>query len=185
MRRLWCAAALAGLLLTSCAGIPRPESETDALVVGYFAVDYPDGFYDRPARTITTVRLDCANVTTGAEFWVTTSSDGYFYFLSTGGQHYEIKGFGFTLKDSGIPYTGGGTLSYKFATAPHSVRYVGHFQYRSAKPRQVQSTSRGTYWTFENSAVRVNKIEEMKTFLNQAAKDTPWMSYDIQSDPPQ
>jgi hypothetical protein len=39
-------------LLGSCASIPAPESPDDSLVIGYMALDFPDGYFEEGRRTI-------------------------------------------------------------------------------------------------------------------------------------
>ncbi|HET6485926.1 MAG TPA: hypothetical protein VFH83_05875 [Spirochaetia bacterium] len=183
MNRSWLLAGLAGLigaglLLVSCASIPKPETESDTLVVGSFAVDYPDGFYNLPPRTlVSNIRLDFMNRSTGKEFWVITDFDGRYSFLSSGGQSYELKSFAYDLRDGNTSFSGSSSISYRFYAPAHSVLYLGDIHFREEKPTQKTTVSRETYWTFTDSISRADKSDEMKTYLQKAAKDTPWPSY--------
>jgi len=181
------AAALSSvLLLASCAGVPRPEGDSDTLVVGSLVVDYPDGFYNAAPRKIDRgIRLDFVNVTKGTDFFVITSAGGYFSFLTNGSDHYELKSFSYDLQDAGIFYRGGGGMSYKFDVTPHCVQYIGHLTYTLAKPRRVEATgARKATWQFDPSIARVKQYSDIVLYLQDAAKDSVWNSYTVKADFP-
>jgi len=172
------------LLLTSCAGIPKPEGENDTLVVGSFILDYPDGFYNQAPRAITSgVRLDFMNTTQGTEFFLLTSSGGYFSFLTNGTDSYDLKGFSYYVEERTGHYTGSGGLTYKFSVSPHAVQYIGHLVYTFSKPRFQENTGLHTLtWNFERALARTKKVEDVARYLGDAAKDSVWVSYEVKAD---
>ena len=173
---------LAGLVLLSCASIPKPEAESDTLVLGTFEVDYPDGFFDQAPRTlVSNIRLDFVNMTTGKEFWATTDFCGHFSFLSAGGQSYALKRSAYDLREGNETFSGSSSVSYQFSAPTHSVLYVGHLSLREEKPTRKETVSGETTWSFTDYFDRSDRSDEMKAYLQKSAKDTPWLSYDFVS----
>jgi hypothetical protein len=178
---------LAGFLMASCAGIPNPEKETDALVVGSLVLSYPDGFFGEPPRTLDSgIRLDFLNVTTQKEFWVVTTRGGWFTFLSNGGDRYQLTKYAYDLEISGKgTYSGGGGIKYKFMSSMGCVQYLGHFTVTYSRPRMTDTGSNSTGWRFDTGLDRANRPDEIRGYLQAAAKDSPWLTRDVRSDFPQ
>lgn len=62
---------VAVLDVLSCAGIPKPETPQDTLIIGSFVLDFPDGFFDDPSRAITSgIELTITNTTKDSSFSV-------------------------------------------------------------------------------------------------------------------
>src|SRR3989304_8102826 len=90
--------------LSSCASIPAPEKADDSLVIGHLVLDFPDGFFEQPSRTIESgVMLHLVNTTKQTRFSLLTSG-GYFRFLSHGADEYLLKGYEFSKRESGVVY---------------------------------------------------------------------------------
>ena len=169
-----------GLLafLVSCASIPGPENPDDSLVIGYFALDYPDGWFDHGKRTITSgVTLYFANQSSGNKFWLTTSQ-GYFQFLSNGRDSYSLESYKVTVERS----TSSGDIGLKFTAKPHTVVYLGHHLMIHSDPRKTTRTTpegRATYWTYTRSIDSKDKEGEMLTYLKGKDAECPWLEYEV------
>lgn len=181
MSRFWWLLVSAVLALSSCAGVPKPESETDSLVVGSFVVDYPDGFYNQPPRTIEAgIRLDFVNTTRNSTFIVVTSEGGYFNFISSGGDHYMLKSFSYQVNEnnesSHAVFYGGRDINFPFFSEPGSVLYVGHLTYTMAHPRRVQNATRETRWQFDDSVKISSRMVALHSYLNKVDRESAWAS---------
>ena len=92
MKRLLSAVVIAGLLV-SCAGFPQPVEEATTLIIGSWILDFPDGFFDTPARQFDmNVQLSFHNTTQDKRFAIYTNR-GYFYFQSNGTDDYVLEKF--------------------------------------------------------------------------------------------
>jgi hypothetical protein len=173
-----------GALLSSCASVPKPEGESDTLVVGSFVSDFPDGFFGDPSRTLeSNLRLDFTNLATGQDFSIVTSKRGYFYFLSNGSDDYELTGYSFRENVERKTFSGGNTLSLKFAAFPRCVHYLGHWVLTNSSPGMKTATGTGTQtWNYEYSIDRQFKDDEMHDYLQKAAADSVWLSYEMKHD---
>lgn len=174
-----------GALLASCASVPKPEGESDTLVVGSFVSEFPDGFFGDPGRTLeTNLRLDFTNLTSGQDFSVVTGKNGYFYFLSNGSDKYELTGYSFRENVERETFSGGNTLSYKFGPSSRCVHYLGHWVLTNANPGMKNATGTGTQtWSYEYSIDRTFKTDEMRDYLQKEAADSVWLSYEVKLDP--
>jgi hypothetical protein len=165
-------------LLSACASIPSPESPDDSLVIGYFALDFPDGFFDKGRRTITSgVTLNFVNQTTGRKFWITTSN-GYYQFLSNGTDSYTFASY----KIESDRATVQSTVDKTFATKPRSVVYLGHLTLIYAKPKQTHKTSmdqKSNYWNFDTTANFLYNEGELRSYLREKDPDSPWLEYEV------
>jgi hypothetical protein len=171
---------LAGLLpfLGACTSVPDPLDPEDCLVIGYFALDFPDGFFDQPKRTITSgVTMNFTNETTGNKFWLITSR-GYFQFLSNGKDWYTIDSFKIETADGSIE----SAWNRKFAPKPHSVFYLGHLTLFYAEPKRTYKTSMGqrmVYWDFKTSSNLVYNEGELRSYLQNKGARSPWLEYAV------
>ncbi len=165
-------------LLSACASIPAPEGPDDSLVIGYFALDFPDGFFDQNRRTITTgITLSFVNQSTGRKFSITTSN-GYYQFLSNGADSYTFASYKVQSDRATIQ----SKIDKTFAAKPRSVVYLGHLTVIYAKPKATHETSldqKANYWNFETSANFAYKEEELRSYLRDKDPENPWLAYEV------
>jgi hypothetical protein len=165
-------------LLAGCASLPVPESPEDSLVIGYFVLDFPDGFFEQNRHTFTSgVTLNFINETTGKKFWLITS-EGYFQFLSNGTDSYAFESY--KLETSNGSVNGG--IDKKFAAKPHSVLYLGQLTLIYAKPKKTYKTSmdlKTVYWEFQNSSNFAYNEEELRGYLQGKDPQCPWLEYEV------
>ena len=171
------------LLLGSCAGIPRPETEENALVIGSFVLDYPDGIFEYPARTITGgIYLTIKNNADDSTFTVRTGDNGYFYFLSNGKDSYSLVSYRYTFTAAGrSEYSLEGGIQGAFTTVPGQVCFLGDLVFINAKGKKTEETTsasgeRHTSWSYERSATRGEKPDKMIEFLRKQDAESPWLS---------
>jgi hypothetical protein len=168
------------LLLVSCAGVPKPENQSDTLVIGSFVLDYPDGFFGESARTIeSNLRLDIRNKTNDTTFSVVTSRKGFFYFRSNGTDQFELRHYSYNVSDNTGTCSGGGSLLLAIDSAPNCVRYIGHFKMIAARPRMVMTGANRTSWSFDFSLKREVKEGDMVQYLRAVDPESPWLSCEI------
>jgi hypothetical protein len=180
LKQIWVIVVPAILLLASCAGLPKPENQSDALVIGSFVLDYPDGFFGETARTIeTNIRLDIRNKTTDATFSVVTSRKGFFYFRSNGTDQFEVRHYSYNVSDTTGTYSGGAGLLFPIDAASNCVFYIGHLKMVAARPRMVMTGANRTSWSFSFSLTREVKEGDMVQYLRAMDPQSPWLSYEI------
>lgn len=81
---------LGASLLVSCVALPKPETESDSLVIGFFSLVFPGGYFSSPLTTIDRgVELDFRDVTTG-RWHVEFTIGGTFKFIAHGGDRYAL-----------------------------------------------------------------------------------------------
>lgn len=169
-------------LLAACASIPTPESPDDSLVIGYFALDFPDGFFAQSRRTFTSgIGLLIKNETTGRKFRLTTSN-GYFQFLSNGTDGYTIMEYSLKERDPSGMYSVGGKLDRSFSTRTRSVVYLGHQTIVYSKPKNMYRSSgdsKENYWNFEKSNRHTYNEGQLLSYLVDAAPESPWLQYEV------
>jgi hypothetical protein len=163
-------------LLLSCASSPAPENPEDSLVIGYFVLDYPDGYFDKPKRTFSSgITIYLTNQSTGRSFWVSTSG-GYYQFLSNGTDTYSLDRYKHVVEGS----TTSGTFNRRFTAKPHSVVYLGHSTLTYARPRQsVKTDVKVIYWEFDTSHSGAFKDDEVLSYLKEKDPESPWLEYQI------
>ena len=183
MKRI--AAAIGALamlfILWSCAGFPEPAGEGTSLVIGSLIIDFPDGFYDKPARRFDTdVKVSFKNTTKKSGFDLYTSH-GYFYFQSNGTDEYVLKSY--NLPDIVIGdtrYSGGGSaIDLKIASMPSKVIYLGHIVLAYAAPSVAQLSGRESTYKYETSASWDWDKDELTRFMTQEQADSPWLQMEI------
>jgi hypothetical protein len=131
--------------LSSCASmpVPEPEGEGDSLVIGYFALDFPDGYFNYPPRKIVDrIQLIFLNETRKTRFSLTTSA-GYYCFLANGTDDYSLESYGY--EDVGAQARlGPAKVDWKFGITPGKVVYLGHLtiSYKSEKMKVEASSER-------------------------------------------
>jgi len=183
----WLLPALGVLLLVSCAGIPRAEKPGDTLVIGSFIVDFPEGFFNEEPRTFSSgLALTFRNVTTNSSFTITTSEEGYFWFVSNGTDSYELSSYHHDyVSGSRHRYVLDSKVEYAFKTVPQSVLYVGHLGVIYANPKRPDPTAYGKHqtveWDFEKSWKRDFKKGELTDHLNRLPAGSEWLSRPVVS----
>ncbi len=173
------AVALLALTAASCASIPTPAQNSDeSLVIGYLVVDFPDGYFSAPPRSLDQgVWVELTNTTKNQKFKVQTGEDGCFYFLSNGRDSYSITGFHHFDSGSGKGSTEiRGPLTYDFDTSASCVRYIGHFAVHYTKPRFVESAiDKARLWDFTINRIRDVKPDVAREYLQKSV----WASYEV------
>jgi hypothetical protein len=181
-RRVAIIGALAMIaFLWSCAGFPEPAGEGTSLVIGSLVIDYPDGFYDKPARKFDMdVKVTFKNTTQKRNFDLYTSH-GYFYFQSNGSDAYALESF--NLPDVVIGdsrYSGiGSTIGMEIAVTPSKVIYLGHIVLTMAAPSVAQLSGRESTYHYETSSSWDWHKDELRRFITQKQADSPWLQMEI------
>jgi hypothetical protein len=181
MKRLIIPVAIAFALI-SCASLPRPQSSDDSLVIGSFVVDFPDGFFDRPAATFASgVWVKIANQTRGTSFQIITTPGGYFWFMSNGSDSYSLEGFEFKTQTASGTYSIRDKIDYKWTVSPGHVHYIGHLAFTYKKPDKASTETYGgtTHWSFERSLDKKSKPEAVREYLKATDPESPWISYEV------
>jgi hypothetical protein len=138
-------------LLAGCSSLPAPEQEGNSLVIGRLILDFPDGFFKKPARTVMDgIKTTFLNVSRGEEFSVYTS-DGYFYFLSNGTDEYVFQSFKYSSSGAaGSTSTiGPASINKKFKATPGSIVYVSDLVITYKNPDVASSRGGGAHETYE------------------------------------
>jgi len=166
------------ILSFSCASTPYPEGPDDSLVIGYLALDFPDGFFEQNRRTITSgITLTFVNQASGRKFGVTTSN-GYFQFLSNGTDSYNFASYKVQSDRATIQ----SSVNKRFDTKPHSVVYLGHLTVIYSKPKQTHRASmdlKTRYWNYETSAKFDYSEEQLRTHLEDQDPESLWLEYEV------
>jgi hypothetical protein len=169
--------------LIACAGLPAPEGTEDSLVVGWFVVDFPDGYFNLPSRTISSnVKLHFENTTTGQSFSVSTWH-GYFHFLSNGKDGYHLERFEYSgAETGGGSFFFGNLLDIEFTAKPGKILHLGAIKFNYRHPKRMTRVSAGRnvdYYDFEESLDRTWDEEEAKEYLRSQDPESPWLSYEV------
>jgi hypothetical protein len=168
-------------ILWSCAGFPEPAGEGTSLVIGSLVIDYPDGFYNQPARKFDTdVKITVKNTTQERKFDLFTSR-GYFYFQSNGTDAYVLESYNLpNIVIGDTRYSGlGSTIGMEIATTPGKVIYLGHIVITLAAPRVAQLSGRESMYHFKTSASWDWDKDELRQFITQRQADSPWLQMEI------
>ncbi|TVQ38087.1 MAG: hypothetical protein EA384_10080 [Spirochaetaceae bacterium] len=170
---------VAGALL-SCAGLPPPRGDSNALIVGYLAEDYPDGYFNLPPRTISQgITLRFLNVSQNRRFTLKTRR-GYFFFQSNGTDQYVLERYETEVQaPDGSKMRTGADLNRSFRAVPDSVVYLGHLTIVREKPRQaaVAGAPRTLYWTFDSRFDFQWAEEKAREFIRSRDADSEWLRY--------
>ncbi len=164
--------------LGACASFPQPEGEGNSLVIGYLALDFPDGYFNRPARTIRSgIRLHLRNESRQTDFSLMTSS-GYYYFLSNGTDSYSLESYEYedTAERAKL---GRSKIDLKFEITPGKVVYLGHLTISYKIPKlTLDSLEKKTYRFEVDSSVRWEK-EETLLYIVGRDPDSRWLEYEV------
>jgi hypothetical protein len=125
--------------------------EATTLIIGSWILDFPDGFFDTPARQFDmNVQLSFHNTTQDKRFAIYTNR-GYFYFQSNGTDDYVLEKF--QLKKTKIGDTtynfGGQTINMKIAPSPNKIIYIGHVVFTYAAPEAAKRSGRTSYYDYD------------------------------------
>jgi hypothetical protein len=166
-------------LLLGCASIPEPEGPDDSLVIGYLALDFPDGFFEENKRTIESlITLSFINETRGRSFRLTTK-EGWFQFLSNGTDSYLYDYYEYKSSSGSVR----GQLQKKFAVRPRCVYYLGHLTITYNRPKlstQGSLDPRTQYWDYDRSSSFSYNDEEVRNYLEFEDPASPWLAYEVQ-----
>ena len=184
MKRILAMAALgAGVFaaLFACASLPEPESPDNAMVIGSFAMAFPDGFFGGPSRTFTQgAKLYFYNYRTSKTFSVMTDPRGYYSFLSNGTDKYAFLAGEMSLNETGRKSSFSGQIMRAFPTVPGKVVYLGHFTLSFAKPdRTGKQADKATIWNYEKVVNQKWQDELLQQYLTENSPDSAWLQREI------
>ena len=169
-------------LILSCAGLPQPKTHDDTLVIGSLALDFPDGFFDSPPRTITTgIEIVVVNKTREAAFSVLTVRDGYFYFLTNGRDSFSLDRYSYEATErSGQRVFLKSELRMPIEVVPGRVRYIGKLIISYRQPQRSSTVSeRKNLWNYQPSVSLEDQKPQMIEHLKAANPESPWLSYEV------
>jgi hypothetical protein len=137
--RLVLPAALLGLgamlALGACASLPLPRSGEDTLVVGYFNLDFPEGYLGGRARDINSeVLLHFRNDTRGTCF-ARFTHNGYFTFRAPGQEDYRLVSYEYSTNGPYYQSYLNDAVDIAFRTEPDEVLDLGRITIRYTDPR--------------------------------------------------
>jgi hypothetical protein len=179
---LW--AALAALLaLGACAGMPEPDEAENTLVIGSLVLDFPDGFFGQSPRSFAyNVKLNIRNATTGKRFTLTTS-DGYYYFLSSGRDMYVLEGYEYYVEMTNHRYNISRNIGMTIAPEAGKLYYLGHITITYGSPelvsRDLSGGEKTTYWDFDISSNTEYKPGAVKLYIREKDPDCCWLTYEL------
>jgi hypothetical protein len=164
-----------GLVLASCASLPEPEGEGTSLVIGHLVLDFPDGFFDKPARAIQNgIKLNFLNATRQTKFSLQTLS-GYFYFLANGTDSYVLESYEYEFERVTL---GRSEVKWKIAVTPDKVNYLGHLTIFYLTPKLTLEA--GTHWWSytHDSSMKWDK-DAVRLFISKSKPDSRWLGYEV------
>ncbi len=184
------AAMLAATL--SCVNLPEPEGPDNALVIGSFVVDFPEGCFGGAIRSFRSgVKIHFANLRTKKTFFVTTDQ-GYFCFLSNGEDQYALVGYEMKYNETGSQGRFGDRVMKRLPVAPGKVIYLGSFVATWTNARKSTRQSLGqamTYWEYDRALGHSWEDGLLEEYLESRGPESGWRqrevlrqaSYDIES----
>ena len=193
----------AGLLLVSCAGLPAPRSDSDALVVGYVQLEFPDGFLGQPPRTVRSdILLHFDNLTKGTRFSRFTRN-GYFSFRAAGGEQLRLQSYEYSADETDYQNYLNDDIGLGFSTEPGRVLDAGRITIRYTAPKITnrvtfaQSTYledadvngksgpillslRHDYWSYQRGLVRLWDPTALEDYLHRTDRSGRWRAREVQ-----
>jgi hypothetical protein len=171
------------VVLAGCASLPRPESDDNALVVGYLVLDFPDGFFaDRARKVSDGVQVSFINTTQQREFTVRTI-DGYFCFLSNGSDDYVMKTYKYETRSNsgGSATVGGGEIMREISTKPGKVVYLGHITVTYGSPKRTKSLGGDaqSFWSFDIRADSRWDLDGLHQYLVRRDSKGDWLEREV------
>ena len=169
------------LAILSCAGIPNPKSPDETLVIGSLLLDFPDGFFDYPPRTIASgVEISMVNTTENYAFVVRTGPNGYYTFISNGHDTYSLERYHYEETIVSQRVNMQGKLNVPVSVSPGKVRYVGALTITYARPsRSNKEAVKANLWNFETSATWKYRQDEMIDYIKSMDPESQWLSLEI------
>lgn len=171
--------------LVSCAGLPKPKEDSDSLIIGYFELDFPDGFFDKTPRKIKNcIRLHFINLNTKKKFSVLTSN-GYFCFLSNGKDDFLFLTFQYH-KDEGLKTYSihEKKIRRKITNLPHKIIYTGHLIYTFTKPGIIDTENFGgettRHFRYRESISGESNKKALLEYIHEKQLSSPWLNYEIE-----
>ena len=179
VNRLWLAAVVLSMIM-GCTSLPAPEDAGNSLVVGRLTLDFPDGFFAQPAKTLRVgIKVDWLNTSTGKTF-ATHTSDGYFFFLSNGLDSYVLRSYEYKTESGAGGFTiGPVNLDKAVNVQPGKVIYLGDLTMTYAKPRKVKLHGYTEYYDFDISAAIDWHVDELRGFFGSKDSASPWLDYEV------
>ena len=192
------------LLLASCASLPSPGSPSDSLVIGFFTLHFPGGYFDTQQTIIERdLELDFRDVTTGRNFSLFPVG-GTFKFLAQGNDAYRLVTSRASLENGTRRYIiGPRAVGIDFQASPGKVTYVGDIQLTySHSPGmpvlypeldyEIRAEGEGGFLSDNGGGVVIKTVESynvaiarksdekaLREYMKRVAPDSPWLSRDI------
>jgi hypothetical protein len=169
------------LALLSCASaplpLPAPADEQSSLVIGNMRLDFPDGFFDKGPRTLTSnISLWFVDPSGTPSIKVRTTVDGYFYFLCPGGGRWKLDRY-FDDVSEGGSYRIDGRPGYSFDVPPGSVVYLGHMVWSFTRPKDLEQYNH--VWEFGVAFSRDDCRGATTEYLRVRDEQTPWLDLEM------
>jgi hypothetical protein len=164
--------------LSSCTSLPEPEGEGNSLVIGYVALDFPDGFFNRPARKIQNgIRLHFLNESQQTKFSLSTAS-GYYYFLANGTDNYSLESFEYedTAERAKL---GQSKVGWKFRVVPGKVVYLGHWILSYKAPKLTLDTLDAKRYKYEVDPSFIWQKDDILQYLQKVRPGSRWLDYEM------
>ncbi len=167
------------LLLTACSTIPEPSKNSESLVIGSFILDFPDGYFDGPKRTIdSNVTLKFYNKTTGEDYAKRTKN-GYFAFVANTSDEIELYEYYYEHTSGRTTTSLGGSLEKEFCILADKINYLGDLKitYRAGKVVSGDRES-STYHFNRDYSIGYNSAAA-KNHLVDELVESEWLKDDI------
>ncbi len=165
-----------GLVLASCASLPEPEGEGTSLVIGHLTLDFPDGFFDMPARTIQNgIKINFLNATRQTKFSLQTLS-GYYYFLANGTDSYVLESYEYEFEHVTMSRS---EVKWEIAVTPDKVYYLGHLTISYLTPKLTLESGSSRRWSYTpDSSMKWDK-DAVRLFIRKSKPDSRWLEYEV------
>jgi hypothetical protein len=176
-------------MLAGCTTFPEPSSERDSLVVVGFVLDFPDGFFDRGARTVTrNVEIVIENISTGKRSTERTL-DGYVTFQADPDESYRLLSYSYEASVGSWTYNiRPRRMNLTFSPVPGTVTYLGDirvtYAYQGVTERghrggRVRAQSR-TY-DYDIQVEWADRTDDVRPYLALVQPDSGWLAYPVDS----
>ena len=168
------------LILTSCVTIPEPKSSDEVLVIGRLLLDFPDGYFDKPAQVINnSITVVIYNKTSDVKITRTTD-DGYFSFVANTGDEIEIIEYYYRRESNRQITTLGSALGLEIDIIDKRINYTGDMIITYAAGKIVEVDGRDSTYSYKRSLKISDKTSDAKEYLQIVIPESEWLSYDVQ-----